>query len=235
MTYCLKNALPESERNIERLIRMAGEEGWGLEVYSPDLKTGDQDVRKLAESARKLADECKVKIFSYGTGARVGDVDPGLAAGNMKELKEALEVAETVGVDFVINVNLDKDLRLLGVFTGNMVEANLKAFEVIKGYAEIPLREEFDIVLTHSGYVGRDHYQTAKAGVGALPAVKKDGIIIIAANNRDVIAPVGSPDSRPLWAISKTYRLPSPPNAMSMMLVKPLAKTVGVPPSRGTR
>jgi len=117
--------------------------------------------------------------------------------------EEALEVAETVGVDFVVNVNLDKDLRLLGIFTGNMVQANLRAFEVIKGYAEIPLHEEFDIVLTHSGYVGRDHYQTAKAGVGALPAVKKGGVIIIAANNRDFIEPIGSPEYRSLIHLLK--------------------------------
>jgi len=117
--------------------------------------------------------------------------------------EEALEVAETVGVDFVVNVNLDKDLRLLGIFTGNMVQANLRAFEVIKGYAEILLHEEFDIVLTHSGYVGRDHYQTAKAGVGALPAVKKGGVIIIAANNRDFIEPIGSPEYRSLIHLLK--------------------------------
>jgi nickel-dependent lactate racemase len=117
--------------------------------------------------------------------------------------EEALEVAQTVGVDFIVNVNLNKDLRLIRVFTGDLVEANLKAFEMIKGYAEIPVREPYDIVLTHGGYVGRDHYQTAKAGVGALPAVKKDGIIIIAANNRDVIAPVGSPEYKSLIHLLK--------------------------------
>jgi nickel-dependent lactate racemase len=116
---------------------------------------------------------------------------------------EALEVAQTVGVDFVINVNLDKDLRLIRVFTGDLVEANMKAFEMIKGYAEIPLHEDFDIVLTHSGYVGRDHYQTAKAGVGALPAVKEGGVIIIAANNRDFINPIGSPEYRSLIHLLK--------------------------------
>ena len=117
--------------------------------------------------------------------------------------EEALEVARTVGVDFVINVNLDKDLRLIGVFAGDMNEANLKAYDFIKGYAEIPLDEEFDIVLTHSGYVGRDHYQTAKAGVGALPVVKEGGIIIIAANNRDFIEPIGSPEYRSLIHLLK--------------------------------
>jgi len=116
--------------------------------------------------------------------------------------EEALEVAQTVGVDFVINVNLNKDLQLIRIFTGDMVEANLKAFEMIKGYAEIPLEEEFDIVLTHSGYVGRDHYQTAKAGVGAIPAVKDGGTIIIAANNRD-FEPIGSPEYKTLLHLLK--------------------------------
>jgi hypothetical protein len=74
---------------------------------------------------------------------------------------------------------------------------------MIKGYAEILLNEEFDIVLTHSGYVGRDHYQTAKAGVGALPAVKEGGIIIIAANNRDPIQPIGSIEYKTLIHLLK--------------------------------
>lgn len=128
--------------------------------------------------------------------------------------EEALEVAQTVGVDFVINVNLDKDLRLVRVFAGDMVEANMKAFEVIKGYAAIPLKEEFDIVLTHSGYVGRDHYQTAKAGVGALPAVKERGVIIIAANNRDFINPIGSPEYRSLLHL---LRLQGPDGYLDLM------------------
>ena len=117
--------------------------------------------------------------------------------------EEGLEVAQTVGVDFIINVNLDKYLRLIRVFTGDLVEANMKAFEMIKSYAEIPLKEEFDVVLTHGGYVGRDHYQTAKAGVGALPAVKEGGVIIIAANNRDVIAPIGSREYKTLIHLLK--------------------------------
>lgn len=117
--------------------------------------------------------------------------------------EEALEVAKTVGVDFIVNVNLDRDLRLTQIFTGDLVEAHMKAYEMIKGYAEIPLDKEFDIVLTHGGYVGRDHYQTAKAGVGALPAVKEGGIIIIAANNRDPIEPIGSTEYKTLIHLLK--------------------------------
>ena len=117
--------------------------------------------------------------------------------------EEALEVAKAVGVDFIVNVTLDKDLRLTQVFAGDLVEAHRKAFEMIKAYAEVPLEKEFDIVLTHGGYVGRDHYQTAKAGVGAIPAVKANGVIIIGANNRELAEPVGSPEYRTLIHLLK--------------------------------
>ncbi|MGZ3495678.1 MAG: nickel-dependent lactate racemase family protein [Thermodesulfobacteriota bacterium] len=117
--------------------------------------------------------------------------------------EEALEVAKTVGVDFIVNVNLDKDLRLTQIFAGDLVQAHMKAYEMIKGYAEIPVDREFDIVLTHGGYVGRDHYQTAKAGVGALPIVKQGGIIIIAANNRDPLEPIGSIEYKTLIHLLK--------------------------------
>jgi sugar phosphate isomerase/epimerase len=107
MTYCLKNALPDSERNIENLIRLAAEEGFDLEVYSPDLEQGDEDIRKLAGSARKLADECGVEILSFGTGARIGNVHPERAAESMETLKESLEVAEILGAEVISFAAID--------------------------------------------------------------------------------------------------------------------------------
>ena len=99
--------------------------------------------------------------------------------------EEALDVAKTVGVDFTVNVTLDKDMQMTGVFAGDLEESHLEAFRFMKEYTAIPLDRDFDIVLTHGGYAGRNHYQTAKAGCSALPAVRSGGTIIIAADNRD--------------------------------------------------
>jgi len=106
--------------------------------------------------------------------------------------EEALDVARTVGVDFAVNVTLDKNMRLTGVFAGHLEDSHLEAFRFMKTYSAIPLDRTFDIVLTHSGYSGRNHYQTAKAGCAALPALKSGGTVIIAADNRDT-QPIGSP------------------------------------------
>lgn len=116
--------------------------------------------------------------------------------------EESLAVARAVGVDFTITVTLDKDMRLTGVFAGDLEKVLQEAVSKIKTYVEIPVEEEFDIVLTHGGYVGRNHYQTAKAAVGALPAVKANGVIVIAADNRDP-EPIGGPEYKTLTHLLK--------------------------------
>ncbi len=105
--------------------------------------------------------------------------------------EEALEVAQTVGIDFLVNVTLDKRLCLTGVFAGALEEAHLAAFEAMKKSVMIPVVQPFDIVLTHAGYVGRNHYQAVKAAVNAMPAVRENGLIVMLANNVDV-EPIGS-------------------------------------------
>jgi len=115
---------------------------------------------------------------------------------------EALEVARTVGVDFLVNVTLDRDMRPTGVFAGHLEEAHLRAVRFMKGYTAIPVGREYDIVLTHAGYAGRNHYQSAKAGCTAVPAARKGGTIILAADNRDP-EPIGSPEYRRLLGLFK--------------------------------
>ncbi len=116
--------------------------------------------------------------------------------------KEALEVAQRVGVDFLVNVILDKNLKLTGIFAGDLVKAHEAAVQALKNTVEIPMEQEADIVLTHGGYVGINHYQTAKAAVGATPAVKQGGIMIIAAHNRDP-QPIGGPEYQTLTHLLK--------------------------------
>jgi len=116
--------------------------------------------------------------------------------------EEAIEVALTVGVDFMISTTLDNMLCITGVFGGDLIKAHLAAFEAMKEYVQIPIEEPYDIVLTHAGYVGRDHYQSVKSAVGAMPAVKDKGFIIMAANNVDV-EPIGSKEYQTLLHLFK--------------------------------
>lgn len=99
--------------------------------------------------------------------------------------EEALEIAEKAGVDFIINTVLNRRLELVDVFSGDLVQAHREAVRLLRRLVAVPVDREFDIVLTHGGYVGINHYQNAKAAVNALPVVREGGVIIVAACERD--------------------------------------------------
>jgi nickel-dependent lactate racemase len=178
--------------------------------YEADLKiaTGLTESHFMAGASggRKaicpgLVDQRTIQKF-HGPGFLESPFATNLAFEGNPCHEEALAVARSVGVDFTITVTLDKDMRLTGVFAGDFEKVLQEAVSKIRTYVEIPVEEEFDIVLTHGGYAGRNHYQTAKAAVGALPAVKANGVIIIAADNRDQ-DPIGGPEYKTLTHLLK--------------------------------
>jgi lactate racemase len=116
--------------------------------------------------------------------------------------EEALEVAEKAGADYIVNVTLDHELNLSGVFAGDLTKAHESAAEKTKKSSTIPIENEFDIVITHAGFVGINHYQAAKAAVGVIPALKPGGILIEVANNID-FDPIGSANYRTLIHLLK--------------------------------
>jgi nickel-dependent lactate racemase len=99
--------------------------------------------------------------------------------------EESLEIAQRVGVDFAVSTVLDRRLKLLGVYAGDIEASHLAAYRHVKEVAAIPLAREYDVVVTHGGYVGLNHYQVVKAACNALPAVCEKGIVILLARERD--------------------------------------------------
>lgn len=116
--------------------------------------------------------------------------------------EESLAIARAVGVDFIVNTTLDRDMRLTGVFAGHIEQAHQAAGELIRDYVRVPVDREYDIVLTHGGYVGRNHYQAVKAAHNALPAIREGGILIVVTDNRDA-EPIGGPEYKSLLHMLK--------------------------------
>jgi len=97
----------------------------------------------------------------------------------------ALKVARKVRVDFSINVVLNSEMKLAGVFAGDLEKAHLEAVKKIKKYSLIPVDHEYDMVLTQGGSVAVNHYQAAKAAYGTLPIIKRGGVVVLVAHNSD--------------------------------------------------
>lgn len=104
--------------------------------------------------------------------------------------EEALDIARKSGVDFIVSTVLNRRLELVGVFSGDLVRSHERAADLVRDLVAVPVEAPFEVVLTHGGYVGINHYQNAKAAVNALPIVRENGFVILAARERDV-DPVG--------------------------------------------
>lgn len=109
--------------------------------------------------------------------------------------EESLAVAKLAGVDFIVNVTLDHDFNITGVFAGELEKAHLAAVEKIRESVEVKVPEA-DLVITHGGFVGINHYQCAKCAVASLGALKKDGYLVSIADITDGGHPIGSVNYR---------------------------------------
>ena len=102
---------------------------------------------------------------------------------------EATEVAERVGADFLINVTMNEDKRLTGVYAGHWRLAFEQATASLAEAVSVPVSEPYDVLITIDSTI--NHYQAAKAAIGALPILRDGGTLLQIANSSDGI---GAPE-----------------------------------------
>ncbi len=115
--------------------------------------------------------------------------------------EEALRIARMAGVDFIINVTIDNNKKITGVFAGELEEAHLAAVEHLRSYATIPVAKLYDVVIIPAGDAGVNHYQCVKAVFEASRVVKPDGKVVLLGNLTDP-DPVGNPNYKDMLRLA---------------------------------
>ena len=108
--------------------------------------------------------------------------------------EEIQEASMMVDPDFLVNVSLNRDKAITGIFAGDISSAYAIGCEFVRNSVMAPVSDPFDIVITsNSGFpLDRNLYQAVKGMSAASRIVKRGGAIIIAAECRDGV-PTGSP------------------------------------------
>ena len=103
--------------------------------------------------------------------------------------EEIHEVSSKVDPTFLVNVTLNRNKEITGVFAGGLEEAHASGCEFVRRSAMVPVPAPFDVVITsNSGYpLDLNLYQAVKGMSAAAQVVKKGGSIIIAAECWDGI------------------------------------------------
>ena len=111
---------------------------------------------------------------------------PGSVAGKLKgnPTREAIEeVGEKVGIDFILNVVLNPQKKIVAAVAGNRTAAHRAGCGLADECFKVPIAEKADVVIVSAGGYPKDInvYQAQKALDNAKYAVKKDGTIILVA------------------------------------------------------
>jgi nickel-dependent lactate racemase len=127
-------------------------------------------------------------VLELHSAARIADPRAtfGILDGN--PVHEAIEqVASAVDIAFALDVTLDAEKRITGVFAGPPWEAHREGCEAVRATSMVPVEEPFDIVVTtNSGYpLDLNLYQTVKGICAADGILRPGGTILVASECSD--------------------------------------------------
>ena len=126
----------------------------------------------------------------------------GMTAGN-PIWEEMRDIALRAGPSFLINVALNEQREITGVFAGNLIAAHAQGIEFVRASAMQRVEEPFDIVVTtNSGYpLDMNLYQAVK-GMRAAELIVRDGGTVIIAAECSEGTPTGSPHDQLLRSVA---------------------------------
>ena len=104
-----------------------------------------------------------------------------------------IRVAKLADVDFILNVVINKQRKITGVFAGHYNHAHLAGCEMVYHHCTAQVDEQVDMVITSGGGYPLDStfYQISKAMIAARDILKKGGTIVVACECREGL---GSPE-----------------------------------------
>lgn len=93
----------------------------------------------------------------------------------------AMEVTEKAGVDFILNVVINKERELAGVFGGHYDKAHRAGCDMVVQHAVTQLDEKADLVITSAGGYPLDasFYQVSKCLTSARDILTENGTILV--------------------------------------------------------
>ncbi|NTV35956.1 MAG: nickel-dependent lactate racemase, partial [Anaerolineaceae bacterium] len=94
--------------------------------------------------------------------------------------------AEVVGLDFILNVAIDENNKVIAAFAGQFNTAHREGCEIVRKSASVPAIQSDLVVTSNGGYpLDQNIYQTVKGMTAAESCVNPGGVIIIVSSCMD--------------------------------------------------
>ncbi len=93
-----------------------------------------------------------------------------------------IKIMKLAGADFILNVTLNTEKKITGIFAGDPINAHLSGCKFLEKYCVKYIEKQLDFVITTNSGAPLDCnlYQTVKGMSAVVPVLKKGGTILIA-------------------------------------------------------
>jgi nickel-dependent lactate racemase len=148
-------------------------------LIEPHLMAGFSGGRKAVAPGLAGVDTMR---SAHGARMLESNIGPGIVDGNPFH-EDLLEIARRVGVDFMVDVAINRARQLTGVFAGDIEHAHAAGVRFVEHEVRVDLDAPADVVVTSAGGFPLDdtYYQSIKGMVASLNIVRRGGTIILAA------------------------------------------------------
>lgn len=149
-------------------------------LVEPHLMAGYSGGRKAVCPGLASVETIRV---AHGAKMLESSVGAGILAGN--PLHDTLvEIAQRVGVHFSVQVALDRERRVAGVFCGDVFASHAEAVRFVEAESHVALDQPADLVVVSGGGAPLDgtFYQAIKGIAAAAAIVRPGGTILLCAS-----------------------------------------------------
>jgi nickel-dependent lactate racemase len=148
-------------------------------LIEPHLMAGFSGGRKAVAPGLAAVETMR---SLHGAAMLESNLGPGIVEGNPFH-DELVGIARRVGVDFLVDVAINRDRQITGVFAGDLERAHAAGVAFVGQHVSAEVETAADVVVTSAGGFPLDdtYYQSIKGMIASLNVVRRGGTIVLAA------------------------------------------------------
>jgi nickel-dependent lactate racemase len=180
----------------------------------------------------------------------LGSRFPALGRVDTPMRQEMEDFAEKIGLNYILNVVLNRDGGLVGAVAGHFIHAHRAGIKISETVYGLPIPELADLVISSTSPVDFDFFQADKGITSAEPATRPGGEIVLLSGCIEGISPahpelgdyLGRMSNDRIWELVEHGELPDPLTAAEAIVLNDIKEkmhltlaTEGISPAACSR
>jgi len=166
----------------------------------------------------------------------LGSRDPALGRVDTEMRREMEDFAQKIGLDFILNVILNREGQLVNAVAGHFIKAHRGGIAKSKEVYGLPIPELADVTISSTTPVDFDFFQADKGITAAEPATKVGGEIVLVSGCLEGISPahpeladyVGKLTNDEIWALLDADQIPDPLTGAEAIVINDICEKMQI-------